>query len=412
MPPMAPPTLALLSLWAVLAACSAQDDPIGALTPSDLEAARQTPQGVFNVSAVTWNPYRDAVMDVNVTGPVASGDWIRVSFSGIPFPDPHGKDWVALYVPGDADPAEVSPVKYRNAKHAEGYMDTGAGSLDFILENHRDTMRFYFMRKAPGEPFVAAKSPLIQLANPNAPMQVHLALTANHSEMKIQWVTKDTGSPAVEWGTSPGHYTSRSKATSTTYTRDDMCGPPANTTGFIDPGVFHAATVTGVKPLEQIYYRVGDEVSGYGPEHSFIAPPLPAASSSVIFAVLGDMGQSEVDKSNEPYQLDASLETSSRLEADDDLQLVLHIGDLGYACGYVAQWDRFYAQLQPIISRVPYMTCPGNHERDYPNSGDRWGSSHSSGGECGVAYARRQQMPRPGDDKMWYSFDFGPIHFS
>jgi hypothetical protein len=34
-----------------------------------------------------------------------------------------------------------------------------------------------------------------------------------------------------------------------------------------------------------------------------------------------------------------------------------------------------------------------------------------SGGECGIAYERRIQMPTPADDKPWYSFDFGPIHF-
>ena len=31
--------------------------------------------------------------------------------------------------------------------------------------------------------------------------------------------------------------------------------------------------------------------------------------------------------------------------------------------------------------------------------------------ECGIAYVRRSRMPTPAEDKHWYSFDFGPIHF-
>ena len=57
------------------------------------------------------------------------------------------------------------------------------------------------------------------------------------------------------------------------------------------------------------------------------------------------------------------------------------------------------------------MTTIGNHERNWPNSGDRFPAQYDSGGECGVPYERRLQMPRPAEDKPWYSFDFGPIHF-
>ena len=57
------------------------------------------------------------------------------------------------------------------------------------------------------------------------------------------------------------------------------------------------------------------------------------------------------------------------------------------------------------------MTTIGNHERNWPNSGDRFPAQYDSGGECGVPYERRLQMPRPAEDEPWYSFDFGPIHF-
>ncbi|WZN63352.1 hypothetical protein HKI87_07g49000 [Chloropicon roscoffensis] len=44
--------------------------------------------------------------------------------------------------------------------------------------------------------------------------------------------------------------------------------------------------------------------------------------------------------------------------------------------------------LKEKPSWVPYMTTIGNHERDWPNSGGRYGGQ-DSGGECGVPYMSR-----------------------
>lgn len=69
------------------------------------------------------------------------------------------------------------------------------------------------------------------------------------------------------------------------------------------------------------------------------------------------------------------------------------------ACrGYSTQWDNYFIQLEPVASRVPFMLGVGNHERNWPGSGDRWGSMgvFDSGGECGVPYERRARMPLPG----------------
>ena len=59
----------------------------------------------------------------------------------------------------------------------------------------------------------------------------------------------------------------------------------------------------------------------------------------------------------------------------------LYAGDISYAVGYGAQWDEFHDQVSAISTRLPYMTCIGNHERDFPNSGSRYNGS-DSGGTC------------------------------
>jgi hypothetical protein len=48
-------------------------------------------------------------------------------------------------------------------------------------------------------------------------------------------------------------------------------------------------------------------------------------------------------------------------------------------CFMLLQWDNFMQQMEPIISQVPYMTAIGNHERDWPNSGDRYTEVYDSG---------------------------------
>lgn len=39
-----------------------------------------------------------------------------------------------------------------------------------------------------------------------------------------------------------------------------MAGPPANSVGWLDPGLIHVAKLTGLKPGRRYYYRFGDKV--------------------------------------------------------------------------------------------------------------------------------------------------------
>lgn len=42
---------------------------------------------------------------------------------------------------------------------------------------------------------------------------------------------------------------------------------------------------------------------------------------------------------------------------------VFHIGDISYATGFLVEWDFFLHLINPVASRVSYMTAIGNHER-------------------------------------------------
>jgi hypothetical protein len=58
-----------------------------------------------------------------------------------------------------------------------------------------------------------------------------------------------------------------SLALTTTYSRGDLCSPPATSIGYHDPGALHTGVMTGLKGGVSYVYRVGDageEVRGKG----------------------------------------------------------------------------------------------------------------------------------------------------
>lgn len=67
--------------------------------------------------------------------------------------------------------------------------------------------------------------------------------------------------------------------------------------------------------------------------------------------------QAEIDGSDEYGNYEqASLNTTKQIIKDlENIDMVIHIGDLSYANGYLSQWDQFTAQIEPIASTVPYM---------------------------------------------------------
>ena len=64
----------------------------------------------------------------------------------------------------------------------------------------------------------------------------------------------------------------------------ELCGPPATTDGWMDPGLLHAAVLTGLHPGTRYYYIYGDPVRGGSsetpyPEHSANLSCMPRLMS-------------------------------------------------------------------------------------------------------------------------------------
>ena len=58
-----------------------------------------------------------------------------------------------------------------------------------------------------------------------------------------------------------------------------------------------------------------------------------------------------------------AIGVNDALAKRSDMDLVLHIGDISYATGFMVEWDSFLELINPVASRVSYMTAIGNHER-------------------------------------------------
>ncbi|GAB2280187.1 polynucleotide adenylyltransferase, variant 2 [Dionaea muscipula] len=195
-----------------------------------------------------------------------------------------------------------------------------------------------------------------------------------------------------------------------------MCGAPASTVGWRDPGFIHTSFLKELWPNSLYTYRLGhrlnDDTYVWSQEYQFRASPYPGQNSLQRVIIYGDMGKEETDGSNEYNDFQkGSLNTTNQLINDlKDIDIVFHIGDICYANGYLSQWDQFTAQVEPIASTVPYMIASGNHERDWPGTGSFYGNL-DSGGECGVAAQSMFYVPAENRAKFWYSTDYGMFRF-
>lgn len=123
----------------------------------------------------------------------------------------------------------------------------------------------------------------------------------------------------------------------TTYSASDLCTAPANTTGYIFPGIFNRVVVDGLTPSTRYYYSVGDpvcisshtclhqhdscecmqscelswpvtnrlrdcgamQIGGYSKEFQFTTAPEVAPNSSISILMWADSGHAIDDGSYE-----------------------------------------------------------------------------------------------------------------
>ncbi|XVF40823.1 hypothetical protein PTKIN_Ptkin01aG0147100 [Pterospermum kingtungense] len=302
--------------------------------------------------------------------------------------------------------------KYNNDGICE--LTACSGSVTFHVINIRSDIEFVFFTGGFLNPCVLRRSNPLKFSNPNAPLYGHLSsIDSTGTSMRLTWISGDRKPQQVRYRNG------KSQASQvTTFSQDDMCSSifvpsPAKDFGWHDPGYIHTAVMTGLQPSTTSYYKYGSDAVGWSDQIEFRTPPA-GGSDEVKFLVFGDMGKAPLDASVEHYIQPGSVSVVKEMVEElknCNIDSIFHIGDISYATGFLVEWDFFLHLINPLASKVSYMTVIGNHERDYADSGSYY-PGPDSGGECGVAYETYFPMPTAAKDKPWYAIEQGCVHFT
>lgn len=347
-------------------------------------------------------------------------------------------DWIGVWPSTDHYALFQAPLKFkfvceacRNTSVVPPVYPPVNGSVDFIMQNYREDLVFIYVHGSAQYPESIARSQVVTVADPQLPQGGHLSFVegadgrVDHSRMRIQWSSAPVDAPVVKWGATSGEYTLSSRYSNPAnvsivpYTEDDMCDTevqPAGLHGFFPPPSNHTAVMYKLEPGTRYYYVYGSDAGGYSPERSFVSAPEPSPSHRTVIAAFGDMGNTEQDGSYH-HSWDfgdkgeiPSQNTTNRVGDDKDAEFVLHIGDISYACGFLSEWDNFFAMVEPVATSKPWMVGIGNHEQGFSKS---WIPGTDSGGECGVPYNANfpwasQNPDAPFQEREpWYEIVYG-----
>jgi hypothetical protein len=225
-------------------------------------------------------------------------------------------------------------------------------------------------------------------ADPLQPEQVKLAWTENEKEMRVSWVTYQPSSSYVKF-----------KATACAQA-GEFIQIAGESKRFNEGALFapsyqyiHTAVMQGIEASCTYQYSVGNDqfwsslysFSGRTPDYS---APFEDANNPAHLIFFGDLG---VGKNGNW--------TKTMLYQEQGVDAIVHIGDFAYDLHEKngQRGDEFLRMMEPVASRIPYMTIPGNHE-------DHMNCTH---------YRHRFQMPNNGVNKgsgFFYSFNVGPVH--
>ena len=192
-----------------------------------------------------------------------------------------------------------------------------------------------------------------------------------NTQMQILWQLTASDSCTIEWGGD------------TLYT--DGSGQTSEAGSYHQ----HSCVLTGLVPGTKYYYRVtaGEEVH----TGSFWSAPEEDAAA-VSFIAYGDTRTYPASHD----QVAAAMITA--YTADQNLQsLIVSVGDLVGTGNSESDWDSqffnpSYPNIQKMLATLPYQSCMGNHEG------------------TGTLFVR--YFPYPFISGRYWSFDYGPAHFT
>jgi len=342
--------------------------------------------------------------------------------------------WAGLF-PSGADVSKIDPIKKTTADQPLTKVapmrwievDSEEGSFQWSMDSKQRVDMEVILFSGGFDSPVPLKRTGLEVTDKEEPGQIRLALTGRDEEMLVQWNSANGDLQKVKWGLEKDNLdreTTEKEGDVETISASDLCGEPATSQGFFDPGFFHAVSLdlSGIEEGTEVFYSVG-EGGQWTDVTSFRVPKQRGAQKPVKAIIVADMGETYNDGSHYHWEEPDARNTTSHMASfasSLDADLTIHAGDLSYATGYESEWDKFLTAIEPLSSRLPYMTGKGNHEQDWafppPGAPPTHYKGRDSGGECGVATDLRFRMPtteRDGNRREgWWSVDVGSVHFT
>ncbi|KAK4534787.1 hypothetical protein CDCA_CDCA02G0812 [Cyanidium caldarium] len=160
--------------------------------------------------------------------------------------------------------------------------------------------------------------------------------------------------------------------------------PYDNPLAYYASPLIYTATMTGLKPKTQYYYRIGSFMG------NFTTLPVAGDNSKPLrIGLWADVGQTNVSALNMEYM-------NEHVNPD----VVMLAGDLSYADTYAPRWDTWGRLMQPLMSTHLNLICNGNHEV-------------ASGPEQNMAYSSRYPAPHRESGSPtfeYFSYETGLAH--
>jgi len=192
-----------------------------------------------------------------------------------------------------------------------------------------------------------------------------------NTRMQILWQTDGGGTDTVMWGTDPT--CSQGKIGSPKCTIDHL----------------HKYTIKGLVPGTKYYYQV--VIGGNAFTGTFRTAP-PEGQESLKFYALGDIRTDAVAHNRVATQVNEAW-----LQDPESQTFVLSVGDLVTDGDQENYWkSEFFSLLFPSMremhANMPFLSARGNHESS--------------------AKLFAKYFPYPFAGKYYWSFDYGPAHFT
>jgi predicted phosphodiesterase len=243
--------------------------------------------------------------------------------------------------------------------------------------------------------------------------------------MAVMWYTDlNTATSVVQFGPASGGSALPNNASA-----------PHQATQYIKGyGYHHTVELVGLVASTKYSYRVGDTATGsWSDVFAFTAAD---AADAVTYpfgvSIYGDMGwlgsherpvKVPVGGLQKNWTAVPTRAVIEELKNKGDIDFVWHLGDIAYADDafdaepahflYEEVYSGFGDWFQNVTSVMPYMVSVGNHESEcHSPSCALSGKAHELSNFS--AYNARYHMPSASSDgvlNMWYSFNYGPIHF-